>query len=72
MVMVTVDMVAVMENGYGIKVVVLRVTKMVMVTVDVVVVMVRLVIVTMILVLWWWWLGYQDGDGPSGHDSGDV
>ena len=43
MVMVTVEMVVVMETGYGITVVVL-ITKMVMVTVDMVVVMVRLVI----------------------------
>ena len=50
MVMITVDLVVVMETGYGIKVVVL-ITKMVMVTVDMVVVMVRLVIVTMVMVL---------------------
>ena len=55
MVMVTVDILVVMEPGYITKVVVLRVTKKMMVTVDVVVLLVRLAIVTMILVLWWLW-----------------
>ena len=43
------------NNGFGIVVMVVRVTEMVVVTVDVVVVMVRLVMASPIMVFLWWW-----------------